>query len=453
MKVRGEVKKEEQIFSFTGISLLFCSIYIAGAIFSVSCTKINEFTIGQDFVEPQTKLMIVDTFKVDLSTVLVDSIPTSSTENAMVGSYRDDQFGSLKCESYFDLAFQTFDNLEENAVFDSAAFILPYSGISYGDTASLMSLAIHQLTEQIVPFSNTGLYNNSSFDYSPEPLGSVQFYPSPKSLSDTVVRVSVLQFGEELFGMIKSKNENVSTEEAFSDLLKGFVITSSDDNNKAVVGFVANKARLKLKFYYHLNKEIPEDKEINLTMGATNHQFNNVRKDFTGTLLEPLQGGTNHVKSQETGNLVFIQGLTGLLAKIQFPTVENLLMGQRWKILKAELVFEPLMNSYDLFRLPQRLFMWDTDKGNRFSLNSYMRDAEGNPVFPEFEYDQFYNEDTRYTFEITNFINRELSDFYFDYEHGLLIGLEQSKFLSALDRLVIEGKNPPVKLRIYYLTY
>jgi hypothetical protein len=32
-------------------------------------------------------------------------------------------------------------------------------------------------------------------------------------------------------------------------------------------------------------------------------------------------------------------------------------------------------------------------------------------------------------------------------------GLDQDKFTSSLDRLLIDDKNPPVKLRIYFLTY
>ncbi len=68
-------------------------------------------------------------------------------------------------------------------------------------------------------------------------------------------------------------------------------------------------------------------------------------------------------------------------------------------------------------------------------------------------FDELYDETTSYTFDITNFINDELADARFDYEHGLLIALSQDELRSSLDRLVIEGKNPPVKLRIYYLTY
>jgi len=69
------------------------------------------------------------------------------------------------------------------------------------------------------------------------------------------------------------------------------------------------------------------------------------------------------------------------------------------------------------------------------------------------DYVDINEEEKQYTYDITRFINDELSDAYFDYYHGLMPGLDQEKFTSSLDRLLIEGKNPPVKLRIYFLTY
>ena len=126
-------------------------------------------------------------------------------------------------------------------------------------------------------------------------------------------------------------------------------------------------------------------------------------------------------------------------------------MQERWKILKADLIIKPAKGTYDLFHLPKSLHIYDTDRENR--IKTELVDNNGDPLVARFEYDEFYDETTSYTFDITNFLNNELSDAIFDYEHGLLIGLGQNEFRSTLDRLVIEGKNPPVKLRIYYLTF
>ena len=135
----------------------------------MSCTKSDSFSTGKDFVEPNTKLSIVDTFRVDLSTVLLDSISSSGTNIALVGQYFDNDFGAVSSMGYFEPGFNTL-NIEENAIFDSAAISLVFSGYSFGDTTSLMSISIHQLNERIDLRDNNYLYNRSSFSYSDNPF-------------------------------------------------------------------------------------------------------------------------------------------------------------------------------------------------------------------------------------------------------------------------------------------
>jgi hypothetical protein len=186
-------------------------------------------------------------------------------------------------------------------------------------------------------------------------------------------------------------------------------------------------------------------------MGVSNHQFNNIENDLSGTPIYNIKQEGNKISSKETGNRIYMQGLTGFIAKIQFPTLGNILMDKRWQILKAELIIKPAKGSYDIFSLPVSLHIYDTDRENR--LKSVLTDSKGDQLVANFVFDELYDETTSYTFDITNFLNNELADSYFDYEHGLLIALSQDQLRTSFDRLVIEGKNPPVKLRIYYLTY
>ncbi|MGB8490181.1 MAG: DUF4270 family protein [Bacteroidales bacterium] len=422
-----------------------------GVLLFSSCTKTNEFTIGKDFIDSQTNLQIIDTFRIDLSTILLDSLASSSTKVGLTGYYKDDVLGSVRCESYFDLAYQSFADIEDGAVFDSAAFVLAYSNYYYGDTTSMMTISIHQLDEKIVPFDNGYLYNNSSFSFNSVPVGSKSFYPTPDSPADSVVLIPVDALGEQLFTYIRTKDINVSSSEWFSDYLKGFVLVPDSVNGKAVIGIKANKNSLALKIYYHLNKEEPENKEIVIAMSEGSHQFNNVRSDFGGSPLSQIKNDGNEISSAASGNEAFLLGSVGLMPKILFPTLQNILLDRRWKVLKAYLVVEPEKTSYNGFQLPADLNLYDTDKENR--LISVLKDNEGNTLRATFDYDAMFREDTRYTFDITSFINNELADSYVDYYHGLLIGVDQEKFRSSLDRLVVEGKKPPVKLRLYYLTY
>jgi len=435
----GAGKKGRRILSF----------FILGTILTGSCTKSNEFTIGKDFVESQTRLEIVDTFRVDMSTYLLDSLVTSGQKIAYVGRYEDTVFGMISSESYFDLDYEAFAEIDARAVFDSSAFILEYTSHNYGDTTAPMSVSVHRLTEKIVPGNTLFLYNTSSFGYEPLPMASVDFYPEPHS-SDTAVSLRVDAFGEELFDLIRNKDEKVSTEEWFSDYVMGFVITSGNSANKAILGFGASKERLVLKIYFHIDSEDPEKKEITVKMGEASHQFNRIDYDLSNTALNNIRMKGNVIPSAETGNRAYMQGMVGLLPKFQFPSLQNIMANQRWKVLKAELIVEPVPYSYEMFSLPDSLYIYEADKSNARTI---LRDGEGKQLIASFEFDDYLHEDNRYTFDITNFMIRELSDAYYDYDHSLMIGLGSDVQGSSFERLLVEGKRPPVKLRLYYLSY
>jgi len=427
---------------------IILSFFIFGIILIGSCTKTNEFTIGKNFVESRTRLQIIDTFGVDLSTVLLDSVITSSSKIAYVGRYSDTIFGSISSESYFDLAYESFSDIEERAVYDSSSFILQYTDNNFGDTTSLMAIDIHRLKENIVPFERSYLFNTSKFAYESQAMGSVSFYPEPHS-SDTAVSVRVDAFGAELYNLISSKDEKVSTEEWFKDYIKGFVITPGA-NNKALIGFNAGQEYLVLRIYYHLSKEEPEKKSITIKMGEASHQFNNVKFDFTNTPLNNIKTEGYEVPATKTGNRAFMQGMIGLFPKLKFSSLDQILASENWKILKAELIVEPVPHSYEVFNLPDSLYIFRSDRENK---RTTLYNDKSQPMLAYFEFDYYLHENNRYTYDITTFINHELSDAYINSFDGLMIGPNDSKLSSSFERLLVEGKHPPVKLRLYYLSY
>jgi hypothetical protein len=427
-------------------------IFLALIFFSVcACTQTDEFKLGMDFIESQTNVQVLDTFKVDISTILLDSLPTSGTGVVFVGSYKDNEIGSINVSSYFEPGFPDDNQLEDVAIYDSASFILTYSGYSFGDTTAQMSLSIYQLSNQIALNESGYLYNNSSVSYSPSVLGTKIFYPQPKS-ADTIVTVPVYEFGRKLFVLFNRNDENISTAESFLNYLKGFVITSTTSANAAIIGFIADENHLLLRIYYHYatEAETTESNILTIPFGNTDVQFNQIQNDFSGTKLSNIRRTNNVVPSSEIGDKAYMMGLIGLLPKVQFPTLQDIMLANRWKILKAELIFAPVKTSYDIIELPKELYLYDTDKHNL--LNSQLFQGSSY-VVSSLNFDELYKEDTRYTFDITSFINSELSDSYFDYEHGILVGLNYSDIQTTFGRLLLESKNPAVKLRLYYLTY
>jgi hypothetical protein len=432
------------------ISASLFIILISTTIFNSSCSQTDKFTIGEDFVESQTNLQIIDTFQVGLSTVLLDSLTTSGTGVALVGDYKDKVFGSVKSSSYFELGFPSYDAIADNAIYDSAVFIIGYSGYSYGDTTKLLSIGIHQLTENIVLNDDGYLYNTSTFNSSLTTLGAKLFYPGPNS-EDTLVRIEVNSFGEKLFRLFASSDLDVSSSETFLKYLKGFVITSNGADNNAILGFLADDSHIFLKIYYHIETEFPKAIEISIPFGTSGKQFNKIQYDFANTDLSEIKIKNNKASSAETGNKAFFQAMVGLMPKIQFPTLQDIFWDSKWKVLEAELIIEPEITSYDFFALPEQLYLYNTNNLN--NLNSVLSDASGNAIIASFSLDEIFKENTRYTFDITSFITGYLANKYFDPQNGLLVGIKGTELISTLQRLVIEGKNPPVKLKLYYLSY
>jgi hypothetical protein len=416
-----------------------------------SCSKVNEFSLGSDFVESQTKMILTDTFSVDLSTVMLDSLSTSATGIALVGDYKDDECGKISCSGYFEVGLPTYPEISLDAVFDSCTFFLSYSRYFFGDTTALMSLSLHQLTENITLNSNGYLNNISKFEYSKDAMSTRLFYPNPTS-SDSIIRFPANEFGENLFTLFKNKDVNISNSDLFRDYIKGFVLTSGNNNNIAVLGFKTDSSHTFFTIYYHVTEETTVNHVIKVELSGETRQFNNIQHDFAKSSLAAIDSSANHrLLSSQSDNRSFMQAGVGLFPKIQFPTLQDIFLKSRWKILKAELVIVPVKGSYDHSSLPDDLYLYGTDKHN--NNNGYLKDLSGKEVKGTFVLDKLFNENTSYTFDITNFITTELADYYSDYNHGILLGIVQNKLFSTIDRLEVEGKTPRVKLKLYYVTY
>jgi hypothetical protein len=419
-------------------------------IFFQSCTKASEFNTGTEFVDSQTGLKILDTFKLDLSTVLLDSLWTSGTEMAFVGSYNDEDLGEITSSSFFELGFPTISDLDETAIFDSAAFIFSYTGDSYGDTTALMSVSIHQIKERLSLDESGYLYNTSVVPYELGILATKTFIPEPNS-PDTTLSIQANDFGNKIFDLVQEGDEIVSTSELFLGYLKGFVLTSESGKNKAIIGLTADDPHISFKIYYHVDGTVSQPGEITIPYGGSDVQFNQIQSDFNNPVIKKIKESNNVLRASDTGDKAYLHGLIGLLPEIQFPYLQDLLLENRWKILKAELIFEPVKRTYDNSSLPDMLYLYDTDKSHE--IKTQLFGPGGSALTSALSVDELFNEDTHYTFDITSFINAEISDSYVDYDHGLLVGLKGTDLISTFGRMKIEGKNPTVKLRLYYLTY
>jgi hypothetical protein len=417
-----------------------------GLVLISSCTKKDDFTIGNFFVEGETKLAIVDTFTVQMSTVMVDSITTSGTGVILTGSYCDGVFGSVSATSYFEPGYASM-SLDNTCIFDSASVTLLYSGYSYGDTTALSTISIYQLDEEIESNDNNYLYNHSDFAYSDKLIGTKAFYPEPAS-TDTLF-ININSFGQQLFTLFQNDDPDIGSSEQLVKYLKGFAITVTGGNS--IIGFKADAAEVFIRFYYHVSGSSTFTASVSLPFGLTGKQLNTVRSDFSGTSLETIRPDYIALQSQETGNAAYMQSMVALFPKITFPTLQDITLENKWRVLKAELVFQPVVGSYNKFALPGQLCLYRTDHNNK--VGKVLSGSDGSVIYSKLVTDEMYNEYTGYTIDISSYLNTELADNYFDGEQGLLMNVTTSDLNKSFSRLLIECKDRAVKLRLYYLSY
>lgn len=436
-------------FCFNILSLLktILVVLLVTSIF-VSCnTTDNDFTIGKEFIENTTDIIIVDTFSVELSTIKFDSIQTSGTGNMLVGYYVDGDFGRVFSQSYFQPSLPD-DDIQTDDTFDSLTLILPYSSYFYGDTNTISNLKVYRLSEKLVDYSISNFYNTSDIKYFSTPIGEKTFYPRPNR--DSVVEIKLDDLlGKEIFYKIRDSDEDVASFEYFIDYIKGFTIIPDTSISSSIIGYDGENVGLKMYTSRETTDDIEELTYL-FTSYSTTYQFNKIRSDRTGTFLENLMKQENELNASITNNKSFVQAGVGILTKVRFPYLKTLFFDDIL-ILSIELIIKPDIDSYE-GNLPETLVLYETNEKNQ--VVSQLADDEGSTLSSTFNLDEMYHLETYYSFDITNFLETQIEDNYIDNERALLIAIPDADFYTSLERLIISSTKSTdlkPKLKITYL--
>lgn len=421
-----------------------------------SCSTDNDLSsvsIGKDFLKTQTSITMIDTFSVNLSTLVIDSIPTSESAALLVGQYTDSYFGKVKSTGYFQVGLSDSIETEDKAVFDSITLSLRFNGDWYGDTLAPQTINVYRLLEDIVLNDDSKLYNSSSFKYSETPIGSVTVVPKPSLYEHLEIKLSD-GLGEEFVRLMKGKTDEVSSSEKFIDYFKGIAL-SQGVANSSVLGFEAVDSSLYLTLYMHYIGETKVEHTYIFPLHLETTCFNKIETDRSGTYVENLKTQKGELPSSETGDRAFLEAGSGIVTRLDFPSLSRLLeFNIRSYLYKAEVILKPYPNSYSEVGLPNNIVLYKTDKYNR--LVSEIVSSDGSSLFADFYYDGLYNENTYYQFDVTDFITSKLQYSYFDTDAGLIITLPEEKFKGSLDRMVFDARKNalfrPV-LRLYFVFY
>jgi hypothetical protein len=420
-----------------------------------SCRDQNmTFDIGSKYVDVRTTLRYVDTLTVNSYTVKVDSMRTSglTSPSVVVGMYHDPELGDIAATSYFRIGLPGTITLPKGAVFDSLGLMMIDDDYWQGDTLQPFTLNVHRLNQIIKVHDDGYLYNTSSFRYDEEAIGTVTMNPKPH-VNDTLWVPMDSTLGQELFNLIREKDDKMQQQDNFLTYFKGLALTW-DPSDKAVLGFNIGSSLPSMRLYYHYTDFSTITKHLDFGINSyTSLQFNQF--EIRNPLIALPESQKNSLPAATTDHKTFVLGGAGLATRVEFPFLKDLrAFYDNMNVLKAELIVEPARNSYKFLPLPEKLSLFQTDHLNRFGEAIYSLHTstilEGDLVI-----DEVFQEETSYTFDITDFVSYKLTEAS-DEVPALLITITPDGFYKSMDRVVLgslKNADNRVKLKLYYMNY
>jgi Domain of unknown function (DUF4270) len=480
---------------------IFASVILSFFVTLTACEDPQE--IGSEVFAQDIGVLYTDTLTVDASTVLIDSILTTGTSSLLVGRTTDPSLGSVEASSYFHIVpFDTLYSFVDTAgrknvkwirfpsKVDSIRFFLPYNYYE-GDTNQRQTIKVMQLAESAVLDVDKQYYSNS-----PAPALSSRIIGQAQNVRIRPVKNNTIISGTGRFDTLRipitdpafisfiasqrdPKKDLATVGTEFRRATRGFALTSESVKNAAVLGFDAVYALMRVyynyKYTYTLRNKANTADSITVTVDTTksnilqvfdrevavpkNVRFNKITAVRTGTLAK-LTKVTDALPSKEANGEVYIQNASGLIMKVQFPSLTKLKERKDIAINKAELVLEPNANPNN-FTLPTDLVLVESTKDNRIARNT--KDATGSMrvVSGESSSATYQSRTNSFTFNVTSSLQNILSGR--NPSNGWLIsptifttntqgqrGLASgSKILSSdASRAVLNTKN--IKLKVYY---
>ncbi|MBN1398926.1 MAG: DUF4270 family protein [Bacteroidetes bacterium] len=421
-------------------------ITIIVTVIFASCTDNPvKFTLDEKFIESQTALMLVDTFSVSLSTVIIDKVTTSGTGSMLLGSYSDNVFGKIRSNSYFQIGIPEYNVIEDYDIYSSLVLAIHYNSYYFGDTTKSQSIFVHQLIENIKLDDNGVINSQAAFKYNVNPIGSIIYTPRPCGGDTIFIKISDV-VGVDLFNKLKNESEVLIDNENFINYFHGLVLVTDINSEGSIIGFNASKENVELILSTIREGESDQIIYHVFTLEDSTKQFNNIIHDFSSTPLSPLIKQQIALSNSNTGGVSFLQGGIGLVIRADIPSLSEVLLFKRGLITKAQLSIYPKQNSYNVFSLPPELVIYGTNKQNE--INSGALYSSSAPVI-----DEIYQEETSYTFDVTEYLKDEIADSYIDPENGLLVTLSGDVLNTKFYRSIINSQNRKPKLKIYYLSY
>ena len=255
--------------------------------------------------------------------------------------------------------------------------------------------------------------------------------------------------------MINDDDEFASTS-SFLEYFPGLVVETESSGSSAIIGFSSSSSDLYMNLYYHRPGIVIEELEYKISLYDSSYQFNKIDVDRSGTVLDSWTEQKKDIPASLTNNQVFAQGITGVLTRVEFPTLDMFIeLGDLVSLINAEVIFTPIKKTYSEIDVPSNTVLFQTDGHNRIYDPIYdiygSAFQQGSTIV-----DSVYHEETSISFDLTNYFIYDFQDNYYDPDYGFLLGLYEDDNYKTFDRVILGGlKNHDYKpkLKIHYISY
>lgn len=433
---------------------------LAGCVNDPNTLGLSNSTFSSDY-----GVVVVDTITVKVSTVLLDSFPTSGTGVLLVGGYDDPKLGRTEGEGYFQVGNGGYWTPPTDAVFDSLVLIAHYSGYVYGDTTAAHTFEVHRIAQPFqtwtLPqfwinenqysalYADNAKFNASAMRADRLPLGARTVAVRPNSQDSLVIRLSD-DLGREWLRMSKDNAPDVAELGRFLEYFKGVRI-STGGTGQSVVGL--NTEALKLRLYYKSYvAERQQQQSHDYPFSTDLFNYSRVSADRSNTALSELSLSSDEIETYKTDNQAYVQSGAGVVTKLTFPYLTRLLrLTNVLLVNQAQLIIEPVKGSYsDAMPLPSSLTLYHTDKSNLPLQRVYANYNTSTYQAATISFDNEFDTSTGYRFTVTQLAQSLLSTDGSS-DRGLLIMPPPNELNTTVNRAYFGTTGDyRVRLKIWY---
>ncbi|MGC3947539.1 MAG: DUF4270 family protein [Chryseolinea sp.] len=439
---------------------LFCLSLLLGCVNDPNTLGLSSGSFTNDY-----GVVVVDTVTVRVSTVMLDSFPTSNTGVLLVGGYNDSKLGRLQGEGYLQIGTGDSWTAPTDAVFDSLVLIAHYSGYTYGDTTIAHKIEVRRVTQPFQVYSipqffiNEGQYsslysanskfNGSAMRYGTEPLGTRTVRIRAHSSDSLVVRLND-DLGREWLRLTKEKSPDIEELDRFFEYFKGICL-GTDATDNSVIGIKTENLKIRLYYKTYSNEQLVQQyHDYAYSTGLFN--YSRFIADRSQTALNTLSIANDEVSTTNTDDVAFVQSGSGLVTKVTFPYLLRLLrLSDVLIVNQALLIIEPVKYSYsEQFSLPKTLTLYHTDKSNLPLQRVYANYTTSSYQSATISFDEEYDESSGYQFSVTQLAQQLLSTDG-STDRGLLIMPPADELNTTVNRAYFgAGGDYRIKLKIWY---